>query len=600
MNKEQIGGAVFRRFAATSREIIDGRSGSLPMCVRVSEFALAETLVTQQDYQAVMGENPSHYPGPRRPVENVTWYEALRYCNARSIAEGLDPCYDLATGVCDLSRVGFRLPTEAEWRIAAGELSTDTFTSERAHIGQASTTDAAGLMRRAEEVGTADVGSYPPNEHGLYDLAGNVWEWCYDLYSEEKDIPRPTCTDPVGPSRGLNRVVCGGSFVSAPAIFLARNYHGQRSLGPDQRSRFTGFRLCVSGPRLAEEITYGRADEPEEEFLARYDCDPEAPSGREDLPSQLVGDSGNSIESPAEWEARREALCRQWRERLGVPPEPDRAPQVRTVLSEETETYRGRVVFLEWPDGIRIKLYVALPHRAPARPLPTVVVHSYDVDAPMGRNLGGTHYRPPSDLKNFGEVMVRAGFAAVVVQFFFTGAESLEESMVNLRLHHPEANGLGRLVWDIGRVVDYLATQPEVDAERIGLIGHCAGGIATLFDVAFERRIKAAVACGPAVSVGYSNYADYWYLGEEVCREIDKGSDLQQVLSLTAPRPLLLNLVKGNPIQESWKFVNAAREVYALYGRERYLSFIYDLTKERSAVTAWAVERMRDWLCRFL
>ena len=78
------------------------------------------------------------------------------------------------------------------------------------------------------------------------------------------------------------------------------------------------------------------------------------------------------------------------------------------------------------------------------------------------------------------------------------------------------------------------------------------------------------------------------------------GSDLQHILALTAPRPLLLNLVNGNPVQESWKFVNAAREVYALYGRERYLSYVYDLTKERSAVTAWAVERMRDWLCRFV
>ena len=71
MKREQIGGAAFRRFEARSQEIVDSRSASLSMGVRVSEFALAETLVTQEDYQAVTGGNPSQYPGPRRPVENV-------------------------------------------------------------------------------------------------------------------------------------------------------------------------------------------------------------------------------------------------------------------------------------------------------------------------------------------------------------------------------------------------------------------------------------------------------------------------------------------------------------------------------------------------
>ena len=80
---------------------------------------ISPTEVTQREWTEVMGNNPSAYKGDERPVENVSWWEAIRYANLRSVREGLDPCYDLTTGECDLTKNGYRLPTDAEWAHAA-------------------------------------------------------------------------------------------------------------------------------------------------------------------------------------------------------------------------------------------------------------------------------------------------------------------------------------------------------------------------------------------------------------------------------------------------------------------------------------------------
>ncbi len=108
------------RIPAQSFDAVDERT-NIKVHINVDPFLISPTEVTQQDYEAVTGSNPSEYTGSNLPVQNVSWWDAIRYCNLRSIREGLHPCYDLSTGRCDYRQDGYRLPTEVEWRLAAAD-----------------------------------------------------------------------------------------------------------------------------------------------------------------------------------------------------------------------------------------------------------------------------------------------------------------------------------------------------------------------------------------------------------------------------------------------------------------------------------------------
>ena len=108
--------------SAHSYTAVDERTG-IEVDIRLDAFVISPTEVTENEYRAVTESNPSEYRGDDLPVQNVSWWEAIRYCNLRSLREGLHPCYDLATGRCDRRQDGYRLPTEAEWMLAAEDSS---------------------------------------------------------------------------------------------------------------------------------------------------------------------------------------------------------------------------------------------------------------------------------------------------------------------------------------------------------------------------------------------------------------------------------------------------------------------------------------------
>jgi formylglycine-generating enzyme required for sulfatase activity len=210
--------------------------------VRITRpFYMGATEVTQGQYEAVTGADPSHFKGSDDlPVETVSWLDAINYCNALSRKEGLPPFYRVqaeTVEVPDGNGPGYRLPTEAEWECAcrAGSWSRYCF-------GE----DAAGLAAFAWYEGNAGgqthpVGQKRSNAWGLYDMHGNVWEWCWDGYEADYYSKKPPATDPLGPSQADSRVYRGGSWFYTP-LYCRSALRG--GVAPGYRNSILGFRVA--------------------------------------------------------------------------------------------------------------------------------------------------------------------------------------------------------------------------------------------------------------------------------------------------------------------------------------------------------------------
>jgi formylglycine-generating enzyme required for sulfatase activity len=187
--------------------------------VNVTGFLMSTYEVTQEQYQTVTGQTPSRFSGTNLPVERVTWFDAVEFCNKFSEQEGLESVYTItnrtpATGypitsadvTMDITRDGYRLPTEAEWEYAVrgGNGSPDN------HSYAGSDTIGAVAWYEANSGNVSHpVGTKAQNSLGLYDMSGNLWEWCWDWIA---GYTASAQDDPTGPASGTTRVTRGGSW----------------------------------------------------------------------------------------------------------------------------------------------------------------------------------------------------------------------------------------------------------------------------------------------------------------------------------------------------------------------------------------------------
>jgi len=184
------------------------KKDELPHSVTVSSFFISKYEVTQKEWKEIMGDNPSDFKGDDLPVENISWFDAISYCNKISLEEGLKPCYRNKSGeiICDWTANGYRLPTEAEWEYAAkGGIQC------KGYIFSGSNNVYAVAWFKGNSKQTHKIGTKKPNELGLYDMSGNVFEWCWDGYNENYYFSNQNF-NPKGDEKKWAKVYRGGSW----------------------------------------------------------------------------------------------------------------------------------------------------------------------------------------------------------------------------------------------------------------------------------------------------------------------------------------------------------------------------------------------------
>jgi formylglycine-generating enzyme required for sulfatase activity len=194
-------------------------------------FYMGKFEVTQIQYRVLMNDNPSKFGGDNLPVENLSWYDAMRFLKKLSDKTGMK----------------FRLPTEAEWEYACRAGTKTAFNTGTTLDSDVANYDAEkpyadGIIGKYLDRTTV-VGSYPPNAFGLYDMHGNVWEWCSDIYDEDYYKKTPL-SDPKGPQEGKPKVIRGGAW----------NEYAYKCRSADRNHRWPKTNESIVGFRVVMDI----------------------------------------------------------------------------------------------------------------------------------------------------------------------------------------------------------------------------------------------------------------------------------------------------------------------------------------------------------
>jgi dienelactone hydrolase len=322
----------------------------------------------------------------------------------------------------------------------------------------------------------------------------------------------------------------------------------------------------------------------------------------ENLPTPDIGlkplllVDGKPITTREDWQEQRQRLHQQWLQRLGKsPPRPARL-DVQVVTREPLADHVRLLVTFASEGDDRIRAYLLEPNGLKKSERRPAVVVFHPTTADTLREPVGLGKRPEMAI---ALQLVRRGYIALSPECFIMKDGGAKAQAAALARRSPGWTGLGKMTFDAGRCVDYLETLAEVDAARIGCIGHSLGAKEALYAVAFEPRFQAGVFNEGGIGLRMSNWTDPWYLTRAMKARIPDMEN-HQVMALIAPRPFLVMGGESADGAASWGFVKEARSVYGLLGAADRVGLYNHKAGHSFPATAReiAYEWLDDWLKR--
>ena len=291
------------------------------------------------------------------------------------------------------------------------------------------------------------------------------------------------------------------------------------------------------------------------------------PEASRPLKPLLIDGNGDAVTTLDGWKARRQELRDAWIQFLGpLPQAPDGGIKLKIVSEETLDRCTRTRVRYEVEPGRIVEAFLLKPTtKGPAKRPAIVAFHPTNVETM--HVVAGTGGRPDQHL---GLRLAERGFVVFCPSNFLWEEEDYDASVAAARKRHPHSKGMATMLADGMRAVDVLASLPEVDADRIGAIGHSLGAKEVLYLMAFDDRVKAGVASEGGVDLDSTNWDDSWYLGPQA-HKASFPRDHHELLALAAPRSLLIiGGESGRGASDgdrSWPYLIAAQPVYRLYDR---------------------------------
>jgi hypothetical protein len=281
------------------------------------------------------------------------------------------------------------------------------------------------------------------------------------------------------------------------------------------------------------------------------------------------------------WNESRASLRRMWDSFLGQPSfrDPDRTVEV----IEKFQHGDYAATLYRQPTGPETRQLLMLmePLDPTISPRPGAVIPFYDPDMMAGLDLSTRQPIEDEELIQFGRHLVQQGYVVVCTEAFpyntvaepddAIGFEWWQAGAEKVLQDNPDWTGMGKLLWDTSRALDLLLDQPDVDADRVVVMGHSLGGKMAFYAGALDDRFKATISSDFGMGFTFTNWDALWYLGERI-NDPDFGLGHHQLLALQAPRPFLL--IGGEADRPAtWQYINEAEKVYELYGAECAVGF---------------------------
>lgn len=314
----------------------------------------------------------------------------------------------------------------------------------------------------------------------------------------------------------------------------------------------------------------------------------------------LVDGGGQVVTTREGWERQRINIRDNWRKFLGPMPEPRPAVKLEVLKTESVGEVERQLVRYEGEPGLFVEGYLLRPTAANnngAKRAGIVALHQ-TTNASIDEIAGVSG----PDSMQIGLKLAKRGFVVFCPRcFLWQNAKDLNDAVAKHRERHPNSLGMAKMLYDAMRGVDVLESLLDVDAKRIGAVGHSLGAKEVLYLAAFDDRIKAAVASEGGTGFRSTNWDAPWYLGPAI-RDENFSLNHHQLLALIAPRPfLVLGGESGGGAADgdrSWPLIDAALPVWRLYSEPTRIGLLNH--RQGHSVSAESFLKVADWLETYL